>query len=92
MSYKCPKCGDLVHRGFKHSTTAQFTGGLFGALIYACGSAAFGNFTCNRCGEILRSSFADADRRKMLLGSLALIAVAVVVLIGGIVLFVALNK
>ena len=91
MSYKCPKCGDPVQRGFKQSTTAQFTGGLVGALIYGCCTAAFGDFTCKKCGEIPRSAFTDADQQKMLLGSLALVAIAVAALIGGIALLVAIN-
>jgi predicted RNA-binding Zn-ribbon protein involved in translation (DUF1610 family) len=92
MAYKCPKCGAPVHRGAKHSTTAQFAGGLIGALAYACFTAAFGAFQCKSCGEIPGSSFTETDRRKMFFGSLILVVIAVAVLIGGIALVVALNS
>jgi predicted RNA-binding Zn-ribbon protein involved in translation (DUF1610 family) len=92
MPYKCPKCGDQVHRGAKHSTSAQLAGGLVGALVYACFTAATGNFQCKRCGEIPTDSFSDADRRNILFGSLALGAIAIAVLAGGIALLVAINS
>ena len=77
-----------MQRCFKDTTTAQVTGGLFGVIIYALFSAAFGSFTCDSCGQMNRHAFPEADRRKMLLGSLGLVAASVVVLVGGIALFV----
>ena len=32
MAYKCPKCGDVVHRSYRSS--AQVAAGLAGALFY----------------------------------------------------------
>jgi hypothetical protein len=92
MPYKCPKCGDSVHRGAKHSSTAQMAGGLVGALVYACFTAAFGNFQCKRCGEIPTDSFSGADRQRMTFGSLGLAGVGIAVLVGGIALLVAINS
>jgi hypothetical protein len=75
MSYKCPKCGEPVSRGY--SSSAQATAGLVGALFYA----AFGAFECKKCGKIARSEFAEEDRNKMLVGTLGLVAAAIVLAI-----------
>ncbi len=75
MAYKCPRCGDPVHRGY--SGGAQATAGLVGALFYA----AFGSFQCKKCGKILRSEFPPEVRAKMAAGSLIMIVVAIAVLV-----------
>jgi hypothetical protein len=92
MPYKCPNCGEPVRRGTKHSSGVQIAGGLIGALVYACFTAAFGAFQCKRCGEIPMNSFAATDRRKMMVGSLLLVLAGVATVIGGGALLVALNS
>ena len=86
MAYKCPRCGDPVSRGY--STTAQIAGGLVGALFVA----AFGSFGCKKCGKIPRSEFPPDIKQRMMLGSLGLIAGAVVLFVVVIVAVVALNS
>lgn len=75
MAYQCPQCGEVVQRG--SSTTAGAAGGLVGALLYA----AFGSFRCKKCGAISRQEFPPEVRQRMLLGSVALIVTAVVVVV-----------
>jgi hypothetical protein len=76
MAYKCPKCGEDVSRGVSNS--AQQTAGLVGLLF----SAAFGAFTCKKCGKIPRSDFASGIQAKMAMMSLALVVAAVGLAIG----------
>ena len=82
MAYKCPRCGEPVHRG--HSTGAQIAAGLVGALFYA----AFGSFQCKKCGKIARSEFPHEDRAKMTTGSV-LMAVGAVALFVAVIWFIA---
>ncbi len=51
------------------------TAGLVGALFYA----AFGAFSCAKCGKIVRSEFPREDRTKMALGSMAIAASAILI-------------
>ncbi len=76
MAYLCPRCGSPVSRAY--NSGAQFTAGLIGALFVA----AFGSFGCQKCGKIPRAEFADADRRKMLTGSVIMALVALAVAVG----------
>ena len=85
MAYKCPRCGDPVQRG--NSNTAQMSAGLVGALFYA----AFGALQCTKCGKLKRSEFPAEDRSKMLVGSLALIGVAIALAVGVILLIANMN-
>jgi len=79
MAYKCPRCGGPVQRGY--SSSAQIAGGLVGAMFYA----AFGAFTCEKCGKITRSEFSAEDRNKMTLYSglliIGAVALAIVVIV-----------
>jgi hypothetical protein len=50
---------------------------LVGALFYA----AFGSFVCKQCGKIKRSEFPPEVRQKMMLGSLAMVGGAILILI-----------
>lgn len=74
MGYTCPRCGEPVQRGY--SSKAQIGAGLIGALFYA----AFGSFVCKQCGKIKRSEFPPEIRRKMVLGSVAMVAGAILIL------------
>ena len=74
MAYKCPRCSEPVQRG--HSSTAQVAG-LVGAMFYA----AFGAFSCKKCGKISKAEFPPEDRRKMLVGTLALVIGAILLLL-----------
>ncbi|MBN1675864.1 MAG: hypothetical protein JXR37_32775 [Kiritimatiellae bacterium] len=85
MSYACPRCGESVRRA--GSKGAQMAGGLVGALL----AAAFGAFECPKCGKISRSEFPPDVRRKMMKGSLGLVAGAVLVIVLVIVVIAALN-
>jgi hypothetical protein len=67
MAYACPKCGGFVQRGYSGRT--QMAAGLVGAAFYA----AFGAFTCKKCGKIARSEFPPEVRAKMAAGTFALI-------------------
>ena len=86
MAYKCPRCGDPVQRG--HSSAAQMSAGLVGALIFA----AFGSFQCKKCGKIAKNEFSPEDRNKILVGSVALVGGAILVLIGALVLLALINS
>lgn len=68
MPYHCPRCNNPVRRGM--SKAAGFAGGALGALLYS----AFGEFQCKRCGPIAKSEFPADVQRKMLIGSIAIIA------------------
>ena len=85
MAYRCPRCSEPVQRG--HSSTAQMSAGLVGAMFYA----AFGAFSCKQCGKIARAEFPAEDRNKMLFGSLALVGGAILLFVFVILLLVALN-
>jgi predicted RNA-binding Zn-ribbon protein involved in translation (DUF1610 family) len=73
MAYNCPQCGEKVSRGYNAS--AQMAAGLVGALL----SAAFGAFTCPKCGKIPFSSFPAEDQKKMVSGSILLVVIAVAI-------------
>src|SRR5262245_61279127 len=83
MAYQCPRCGQPVERG--SSPAAGVAGGLVGALIFA----AFGPLKCKTCGPIAKHEFPPDVRQKMMLGSLALVATAVVVLVAAIAVLIA---
>jgi predicted RNA-binding Zn-ribbon protein involved in translation (DUF1610 family) len=85
MAYQCPRCGDKVSRSY--STTAQMAGGLVGALFVG----AFGSFGCKKCGKIPRAEFPADVQNKMMLGSLGMVAGAVVLFVVVLVAIVALN-
>ncbi|MBC8106233.1 MAG: hypothetical protein H7Z14_06550 [Anaerolineae bacterium] len=76
MAYHCPRCNAPVRRG--SSTAAGIAGGAVGALIFA----AFGPFKCKQCGPIAKTEFSPQVRRKMMNGSIAMVAFAIVLLIG----------
>jgi predicted RNA-binding Zn-ribbon protein involved in translation (DUF1610 family) len=84
MAYKCPHCGQDVQRG---SSGMGSMGGLVGLLI----GAAFSGFHCPSCGKIPRRDFPPEVRSQMLLGTVALIGGAIVVLVGVIALLVYLT-
>jgi len=86
MAYKCPRCGDNVQRG--SNAAAGIAGGAVGALLYA----AFGSFQCKKCGTIPRRDFPPEVRQKMLLGSVGIIACAIVLLIVAIVVIALLQN
>ena len=85
MAYDCPRCGGAVQRGT--STTAGFAGGAVGALLYS----AFGSFQCKKCGRIAKREFAADVQRQMTLGSVTIVVVALVLLIGAIWLLIILS-
>jgi len=85
MAYKCPRCGEPVQRG--SSAGAGYAGGLVGMLIYA----AFGAFQCKKCGKIPKKEFPAEDRKKMMVGSLVMIGVALLLLVGVVIVLVALQ-
>ena len=70
MSYKCPKCGGIVQRGY--NSKAQATAGLVGLLFYM----AFGSFQCKKCGKISRGEFSSTDQTKMMIGSVLMTIIA----------------
>ncbi|CAN5577873.1 hypothetical protein BH09PLA1_BH09PLA1_14310 [soil metagenome] len=76
MPYLCPRCNDSVRRGT--SKAAGFAGGAIGALIYS----AFGAFQCKQCGSIRRSEFPATVRRKMIFGSVVIVALAFGIVVG----------
>jgi hypothetical protein len=83
MAYVCPRCGGPVSRG--GSSTAAAVGGAVGALI----AGAFGAFTCKECGKIPRREFPPEARRRMTLGSLLMVGIALALLAGVIALLFA---
>lgn len=85
MAYSCPRCGESVKRGT--STTAGLAGGAVGALLYS----AFGPFQCKNCGQIPKREFPADVQQRMALGSVAMVATAVGLLIAVIVLLVVLQ-
>jgi hypothetical protein len=86
MAYKCPRCGEPVQRA--HSTGAQIAGGVVGAMIYA----AFGSFSCKKCGKIARSEFPPEDQSKMTTNSVFMVIGAVVVFIAVVAILVAIRS
>ena len=80
MAYPCPRCGQPLQR--KASTTAAVAGGLVGGLL----AAAFGGFQCRACGPVDKSLLSPQVRRKMLMGSILMILIALGILIGVILL------
>ncbi|MDQ7778462.1 MAG: hypothetical protein RDV41_01985 [Planctomycetota bacterium] len=85
MAYQCPKCGGPVTRGSHEG--AQRAGGLVGALL----AAAFGGFECLKCGKVARSEFPPEVRSKMMMGSVILVIIGLVVLVGAIAIIIAIN-
>jgi hypothetical protein len=75
-----------VQRG--SSPGAAVAGGMVGALLYS----AFGSFNCKKCGKIPHEEFSREDRNKMILGSVALIVTAIVLLFAVIVVIVLLRR
>ena len=86
MAYQCPRCGGPVQRGT--SSAAGVAGGAMGALLYS----AFGSPRCKGCGPVARREFPPEVQRQMLLGSVGLLAIAVVLFVGVIALVVALRQ
>ena len=76
MAYTCPRCGEVVQRGY--SGGAQAAAGLVGALFYA----AFGSFECKKCGKISRSEFPPEVRSKMAIWSFVMVVIAVAIAVG----------
>jgi hypothetical protein len=85
MAYKCPRCGDPVHRG---GSAAAGQAGAVGALL----GAAFGSFQCKKCGTIPKREFAPEVRSQMTMGSVTLVVVALLLLVGVIALLVYLES
>jgi len=86
MAYQCPRCGQNVSRA--SSTQAALAGGLVGSLLYG----AFGSFECRQCGSISEEEFPPEVRRKMMFGSIGMMAVAVTLLAIVVVVLIALNS
>jgi hypothetical protein len=86
MAYECPRCGESVQRGT--NSAAGVAGGAVGALLYS----AFGPFQCKKCGPIPRSEFPSDVQRRMTLGSVVLVVVAVGLLAALIVFLILLRK
>ena len=86
MAYKCPRCGEPVQRGA--SSAVGFAGGAVGALLYS----AVGSFQCRKCGPIPRSEFPPEVRSRMALGSVVMVAIAVVLLAAVIALLIWVNQ
>jgi predicted RNA-binding Zn-ribbon protein involved in translation (DUF1610 family) len=82
MAYQCPRCGESVQRG--SSSAAGIAGGAVGALLYS----AFGSFQCKKCGPIPRSEFPPDVQRRMMLGSVTIVFVALALLVAVILLLV----
>ncbi len=85
MAYVCPRCGEPVQRG---GHAPGYVGGIVGALI----AAAFGGFTCQKCGPIPRSEFPVEAQQKMTTGTVLLVFGAITVLIVTITLIVWLSS
>jgi DNA-directed RNA polymerase subunit RPC12/RpoP len=75
MAYTCPRCSKPVQRG--RSGVAGVAGGLVGALLYR----AFGSFQCATCGKIPMNEFSAEVRNKARLGSIAMIAGALLLIV-----------
>jgi hypothetical protein len=75
MAYQCPRCGQNVERA--SNPGAAVAGGLVGALLYG----AFGSFQCRQCGPIAKEEFPPEVQEKMWVGSAAMIAGAVALLV-----------
>jgi hypothetical protein len=69
------------------NAAAGAAGGAVGALL----ASAFGSFHCIKCGPIARRDFPPDVRRRMMLGSLALVLGAVGLLVALIVLLIVLR-
>jgi hypothetical protein len=76
MAYSCPRCEAPVQR--RSSSKVGAMGGLAGALFYM----AFGGFACKACGPIQKSEFSAEVRRKMLMGSIVMVLIAALLLVG----------
>lgn len=85
MAYKCPRCGGDVQRGT--SSAAGIAGGAVGALLYA----AFGGFQCKTCGAVPKREFPEDVQRQMTLGSVGIVAGAVLLIVVVIGVLVLLN-
>jgi hypothetical protein len=86
MAYQCPRCGDVVRRG--SSAGAGVAAGMVGMLLFA----AFSSFQCVKCGPIPRSEFPPEARTEMLVGSVAMVAGAALLLVGVIYVLTMLNS
>lgn len=86
MAYKCPRCGGSVNRG--GSAIAGAAGGAVGALLFS----AFGRFQCKKCGAITKREFPPDVQRKMALGSVAIVAIAVVLFVAAIAVLIFVQK
>jgi predicted RNA-binding Zn-ribbon protein involved in translation (DUF1610 family) len=84
--YRCPNCGERVHR--EHSESAQKWAGLVGIMV----SMAFGPFSCPNCGELARSDFPVKTRLRMAFGSLTLIVSAIALFVLFMLLYKATKK
>ena len=76
MAYKCPRCGKPISRGGGSGTTAMMTG-MVGVLF----TTAFGRFVCEDCGKIPFGEFPPEVRARMIMGSVAMIVVAIVIFV-----------
>ena len=61
MAYVCPRCGGAVSR----DVNSNYLFGLVGVLF----SAAFGGFSCAKCGKIPHGEFTPEERSRMTMGS-----------------------
>jgi hypothetical protein len=82
VAYQCPRCGGPLQQA--SSAAAGAAGGAVGALL----ASAFGSFHCPQCGPIARREFPPDVQRRMMLGSVTLVLVAVGLLIALIVVLI----
>jgi len=82
MAYQCPKCGGAARR-LPGGGAGAMMGGAAGALLAAAFSF---KFHCPRCGSLKLSEMPPGTGGKVLLGSLALVLIAVALVVGVIVL------
>jgi hypothetical protein len=86
MGYQCPRCNGDVRRGSNKGATAfgSLLGGGGGGLLVAVFSYVIGCMACERCGPIPRKEFPPAVRTEMFVGSLAIVGVSALALVGAV--------
>jgi hypothetical protein len=85
VAYVCPRCSGPVNRG---GHPVGMVGGVVGALL----AAAFGGFTCKKCGPIPKGEFPPDVQQKMTTGTVLIVFSAIAVLVVAITLIVWLTS
>jgi hypothetical protein len=84
MAYQCPRCGGVVRRGASRGAMAAggLAAGCIGGLLAWVLSFVFGSMSCERCGPIPKKEFPPQVRSEMFVGSLTIVSVGAVALVG----------